>query len=148
MERVRTYYIARSTHAQLVPNVYHYAPGLGWKWLQRFCLWILERIGSHYYQQIADYGRVEVNFDDIVGAVLKLEQSQYYLTGDRARYIIMGYDKYRELMQSSPVNMIQFQFPEDFRARVNPPEYRGVFAGMKIVVVPWIDGLFLLPEIK
>ena len=70
-----------------------------------------------------------------------------------AEYLIVGKDFYEKFMKdvsNSVNNLISFYVPYEYRAKVqsNGVRQEGIFRGLKVVFVPYLDGIFCLPNLK
>jgi hypothetical protein len=149
MERVQSYWIQSESTRVQNPNVFSPQKGKGYWWIQRLCFWLLEKIGAYHFDDKVSIKQFTIDFDDIVEAVVKQEQLVYQISRERPRYLVLGHAQYRKLMGATEsMMMFQARFPENFNARIYPKEYQGMFQGMELLLIPWIDGMFVLPELK
>jgi hypothetical protein len=148
MQRVATFHVASQREYVPRPDAFQFNAKAGWVRLQRLCFWFLAKIGAYDMQAVVSYKRVDLNLDDVVRATLEHEQNIYTLTHRKGKYLVVGNKQWMELAKQAADQFVMFPFPPNYRANIHPREHQNMFAGMKIVVVPWIDGLFVLPDLE
>ena len=116
-------------------------------WLQKICFWVLGKLSAYQRFDKAEYDYVEFVYDDIVRAIIDHKDMLELVFHQRPEYLVMGRDEFFKLANtetfSSPYAIM---FPPDYQtARVNQPK---MFAGLKILVVPWMEGMIVLPKIE
>lgn len=112
------------------------------KWLLRIFQWAYNWLGDFITPSPAksvSYHRVEIKFDkyynDIRQHVHEIERD----TGQRPRYLFMGHKEYYEMTG---------QVMNDYPLMLGPfPEEQLQLFGLRIIIVPWIEGLFCLPDL-
>lgn len=147
MQNIISYHIAQNYTRGMNPDVYEFTPGQGWTWLQRICFWILKKIGANHYDTKVDIKRVEINLNELTDAVLRQAAEVYERENKKPAYLIIGRKQEMELTRQASNHLFMFHVPHTYRANVSSRHYENIFAGMKVVVVPWIDGIFVLPEL-
>jgi hypothetical protein len=120
-------------------------------WLQDLCFRLLKRLGcQHPATAIRRVTTVEIRFDRIAEAVAACEESLRMVQNRQARYILVGRDKFGELMRASTApEYMSLTFPADdgpLYAHGSGPAVR-IFAGLIVVFCPWISGMCVLPEL-
>lgn len=149
MERIKTVYISKDIQAIPIENTYRFLESAGHTNIQRLCYWILDKIGhgTAYYDRIT-YNVIQVNFDNLVDELLKHEDMVYQFTRNRKGYLVVGRDYYHRVYSAELNYFFHINFPVDFEAKIYPRENRFMFKGYPIIFVPWIEGMFILPELK
>jgi len=66
----------------------------------------------------------------------------YNLTNREPRILFIGRDQWEKLSGSFYDQPVSFMFEPDFRTRAG-----GKVLGMRVIIVPWISGLFCLPDL-
>lgn len=148
---------------------YRFKPHGRLRWLQR---WLFNWLrGQGCLPNALDHTsytkEVTINLDKLVDALMDNVENVYRLYERRAKYVIVGADKMRELLNVEPY-YLEMRFPGQYEApirsgkvRVRNP-YTGVFdreetvesrpgiercfAGMPVIFVPWIKGIFTMPD--
>jgi len=98
------------------------------------------------------------NFDryDIEQIINKHKIDVDYIWNQKPRFLIMGQDVFQELQNKSLINFGVVDFEIQLQNNNNFSDYYGstpkyeteiMFWGFKIILVPWINGCFLLPDI-
>jgi hypothetical protein len=113
--------------------------------------WVVDKLFTPYVDVSLSYSRVSVRIDDIVDCVFKHVSNIESVFFRKPKIMLIGvaqwYDIVRQGNEKVP-GLIRFDIPTDYRATISPPEYRAVFSGMHVFVIPWIDGVVLLPELE
>jgi hypothetical protein len=126
-------------------------PAGRWPWLQRVLFRLLRRLGaSSGFEEIRRVECVRVDFDAIVAAVLTSQDDMMRVYQKRAAYIVVGGSRYHDLLGARDRSgMFVVSFPWDFQARTSlgMERHPRMFAGLKVAFVPWVDGLFVLPDL-
>jgi hypothetical protein len=128
-------------------------PAGRWPWLQRRLFALLRWLGARpMMQEIISYREVSINLDDLFRAVHESRTNMLRIFHHDAKYLIVGGDVYRRLAttQDPLTGMWALDVPVDYRA---PMVWDGVkqprfFAGLKVIFVPWAEGMVLLPELE
>lgn len=137
--RVRSEYV-------LVPDRYEYNRVRPLKWLQRSCIWVLDKLGCQSYGLETSIEYMRIGFDDIVDLVMRQRRAVEAIAGHGCKYLLLGREQMRELVLSDQYGQTMFQFPPDYRASVHP--HPMMFAGLNVVLVPWFDGVICLEELS
>lgn len=115
------------------------------KWLQRLCFWVLDKIGCEYYDPCMTVKMVEIDFDRIVDLIMQQEHAVRCISNRRCKYVLLGHKQMCQLNMA--VNdQTQFAFPLHYYPRVKKP-YK-MFMGLKVILVPWFDGVLCLEELE
>jgi hypothetical protein len=62
----------------------------------------------------------------------------------------MGFDCFEKFIRSTSMQgIMEFNFPDDYDRQVvvNGVRYEGLYRGLKVILVPYIEGMFCLPKI-
>lgn len=146
----RSFVVERvNTPIDLAP-VYSYRPP-EWRWLR----WLVDKVRDRFFiakiETRVECRRHEVNFDELSRAVIESRRNVECLLGQHARYLIVGLDVFTCLTNEPDYvpHWMQFPVPSDYRANIamNGTRLEGIFKGLQVVVVPWFDGLVVLPEL-
>ena len=103
---------------------------------------ILWKLGWLTFRERIDtsYKKIEIDTSKILDLIRSMANDILYTQGIFPEYIIVGHDYLEKIKQEvrflTMINHQEIGF-----------EYLETFFGMKIVLVPWIDGVFLLPEL-
>jgi hypothetical protein len=114
-----------------------------WVWLQSLCVRVLKNLGCIAVLNRIDTVKHTIDCQKILDRVWEQKQGvhSFFRTGSPCA-VLMGPDEFRECCLDSHQPVGVFDFPVRFRG-----EYGGrptVF-GLKIIVVPWISGVVILP---
>jgi hypothetical protein len=129
---------------------YEYDPKGKWPLIQRACFWVLRKLKAFARFGATEIRRTELDLDKLVEAVMRNRADVMLLYNKQAKYLVVGMDRWYELTGAGDRNYLTFEVPHSFHARIgydNKPLPQ-LFAGLKVIVVPWIDGMFVLPELE
>ena len=120
--------------------------------IQKICFWILKKLKCQIQDTRIEYSRMEIPLDDLFNAVIENRIMMEMLYNKEAKYLVLGRDHYKKFMKClfTKENMIRFQTPFDYKARVlssNGVRQEDFFQGLNIVFVPYLDGMFCLPDL-
>lgn len=115
-----------------------------WPWLQKLLFKLLRKLGANSLNTSVSYKTVEIDTKSILNALMENQRDVMTLYNKRARYIVMG--------------------PRDYARFTNDPECRDLLyfgfsvpigmgnrrtiMGMEVVIVPWIEGFFVMPDLQ
>lgn len=110
--------------------------------VQRWFVWLADRLGVFKadYERTVKYETTTLDLREIVSGVMEHQHNLMALNSGRAKYLIVGRDQYRGMMMSQEARNLGL-FPMPIGG--TPPS----FAGLEVVVVPYIDGAFILPDL-
>ena len=109
------------------------------KWLQKLCLKILDKLGCQYYNQAVEVKAVTINFDKVIDLIQAQRNAIELAYGRRCKYVILGQNAMRRLIIECS-DRFGFSIPVGSRFRE--------FAGMRVILCPWFDGVLCLDEIE
>lgn len=144
--------VGRRTEYVPIDGAIEYDPRGRWPWLQRRLLATLGWLGARPPTRAVDrWQEAAINLDDLARAVAESREDLMRVYRKEAEYLVVGRDRMADLMRAvdPATGMHVLAFPTDYTAPVVVAGRRcdGVFQGMKVVFVPWIEGMFLLPEL-
>ena len=125
---------------------YTFQPKGKLKFLQVWMWKALHLFGVIKQKHIWDYGikKVEIDTIGLIDAILNQKRwlvSQFDL---KSKYLIMGEEDFALLRKDKEIGE-HLRFEMD--VRFGTPE-GVIMLGLKVVVVPWIKGMFVMPEIR
>lgn len=104
---------------------------------QTFCDWGLSK---HQENKIVGYKTINLDYNQDLLQEIKIQALKYYnTTGNEATHVIIGHDKYRELMYSLNINYA-FRYL-DYRVNSFSRIYN-----LKLVICPFIEGAIVLGD--
>ena len=134
----------RVTHRALLYDKFCVTDRGKYMWLQRICCWILKKLGA-FYEEVYDVCYTETidkkKFVDAFMDQKSVLMHEWHLTpgkiicGEKDFCEIMGYKHSFDLM---PINV-------EFNIELADNE-RDVIFGVPVQVVPWLDGMIILPK--
>lgn len=123
------------------------------KFLQKICFWVLKKLDCQIKDTEIKYTRTEINLDSLFDAVVENRVMMRMIYNREAEYLIVGKDLYEKFMKdvsNSMNDLISFQVPYEYKLKVqsNGVRQESIFRGLKVVLVPYLDGIFCLPNLK
>lgn len=128
-------------------DCYSYQPKRGWRWLQKACLWILDRLRCHHCTEFTTYRRITIDRPASMAAIFE-QQAKIGRIGQRAQVLLIGADDWAEIMRSDAPAFGPIGFDgEFFVPNLNAHGYSSPSRQkMRVCIVPWIKGMVLVPR--
>ena len=116
-----------------------------WHRIQRACFWLLKKIGAFSRDKEISYSYKTVAYDPSKVTEYVHRQANYILSRENRhpRYLYVGPQQFHELFNSEVARYMSFA-PLSITDQYPAPE----FAGLKIIVLPWMEGVLVVPEDK
>lgn len=124
----------------LTPERYQYTPKLGWAWLQRIAIYILKKIGCESTEKI--YKSHVVEPKKILDYILDQKKELLKLYHHKGSRLLIGTKQYEEIMKINDDTHGQL-FSFDCQYYSGGPK---IF-NLKVTVVPWMDGVLVIPDL-
>jgi hypothetical protein len=106
---------------------------------------ILRKLKADSFDRQVTYKHTVVDTDDILAALVKNQREVMMLYNKRAKYVVMGPRQLSKLAIQSPELMQMTRFRFNTQIGLN----RQILPmGLEVVIVPWIDGFFVMPELN
>lgn len=137
------------------PTKFQFRIELGWHWVQKFCFWVLRKIGAHAIDFDTQITRLDIQYKTLIEGINRQRAelfNQYALEG---KYLLMGAQDYSELMADPTYinQMIHFSVPDAvYRQERNMDrnfrlDTKMIIMNLNVVIVPWMKGMMVLPEL-
>jgi hypothetical protein len=113
-------------------------------WLQKLLFKVLRWLKADSYDTAIEYTTVEIDPSNIIDALMRNRVDVERLYNKRARYVVMGPRDFQRFSSAPEINsMLMFSFS-------TPIGMNGkqTILGLEVVIVPWIDGFFVLPDLE
>jgi hypothetical protein len=92
---------------------------------------------------VVTYKTTEIDTSKILEALMKNTRDVQMLYYKRAKYVVMGIEAFAQMSNEPHVHeMMRFNF--NTRIGINR---QFTALGLEVIVVPWIEGFFVLPEL-
>jgi len=140
-----------------VEDAFEFRKDRGWRWLQRLCFWVLKKIGAHRHITVEKVSYGPFDNAQIGGRVFEIVESTIgWRNFDASEWmLVMGRDAYRELVNDREL-FHAFGFIKTLEVRHGPSNpvgpyfdyVRGQVYGIDIMVVPWVNGMALVPNMS
>ena len=146
-QRIIPYELKRSA-VKFSRHVGHSADVGRWPRLQRILFAILRRLKAEQFDEYVTYDRVLIDTDKVVDIVRRNRANVMELLGsDKAKFVVMGSHQFDEAIHSTTSSGIHGPTQFAFDAKLDIAD-RWRMYGLQVIVVPWIDGCFVLPDLK
>ncbi len=123
-------------------SAFSYNERKGWAWLQRLCFRFLRWRGCQHQQAVTTFTRRRIDPDSVVEALFEQKHSVHEMLGRGGEVVIIGSDDYAQMMRESQLGSpLCFSASYDYAAG----GHRSAM-GLRVVVVPWISGMVVLPR--
>jgi hypothetical protein len=131
------------------PDLYTFHKEKGWlsRKIQRACFWALEKLGCGYMEVTSAIDYVEVDYKDIIDALIAQRRAIQDVLQLKCRVVVMGEDYMDALRLSDPVYW-GLGLPRDVSQWVRPYDTGMELVGLKVIFCPWMQGMAALPDIK
>lgn len=121
--------------------------------IQKICFWILKKLECQIKDTEIKYTRTAINLDSLFDAVLENKVMMRMIYNREAKYLIVGNDYYEKFMKEiakSENDFIYFNVPYEYKSKVfyNGVREEGIFRGLKVIFVPYLEGIFCLPDLN
>jgi hypothetical protein len=127
-----------------LPDRYAYRPELGWRRLQRACLWVLRKIGCNAIGQELKVTRQLIQPGGVADALMQQRDvaNHVFDAPHKIHRVCMGPEQYRELMHEPWVaGYVNFLAYAHGGMNGKPTLF-----GLEVTIVPWMDGVLVLPH--
>lgn len=132
---------------------FEYNPKGKFKILQKICFGLLKKLGCQIKDTKIIHERTEINLDSLFDAVTENRVMMRIIYNRETKYLIVGKDIYEKFITdvfNSINDIIAFHVPNEYSAKVQIDGVRhvGIFRGLKVILVPYLDGIFCLPDLE
>lgn len=115
--------------------------------MQKLLFAILRRLGANSFVQSVTYTTTEIDTGKILDAVMRNQADAERLYFKRAKYVVMGPREFAQFSSTSGKDLYPQFMQFSFDARLGYGQTVTVF-GLECVVVPWIEGFFVMPDLQ
>jgi len=124
-----------------VPDQFRFREDRPLHWLQKACLWILRKLKCEGYVEELKVRTQRVRLDRLIEMIRKHQYDVYPRQIDR---LVVGAKQFQQLyMETSQA------YNHPFSMEIPPFEIGpDTVCGMRIQMVPWLDGCFILPKME
>lgn len=142
--KIRLIKTEQQTVAAINPDRFEFNPRGRFPWLQRWLFKLLAKLGANSLEKSVTYKTVEIDTTRILEALFENQRNVMELYNKRARYVVIGRKDFTRFC-SDPEYRDPLYF--NFSAPIGINNQRTIL-GLEVVVVPWIDGFFVLPDLN
>ena len=136
----------RQTHEnkRIIPDTYKLTPTAGWVWVQKICLWMLERLGCNAIETYYTTTSIAIDQQKVLESVRE-QMTWMRRRGDTPDFILLGESAYDEARQD--VFAREFTSHYEGKAHDEMGTYRPLY-GVPIRVVTYFKGCVVVPKAK
>jgi hypothetical protein len=127
---------------ELNKDRFEFNPKGKFPWLQKRLFKLLRWMKADSFDKVIKYNTRTIDTSKIVEAIRFNKYDIERLYYKKARYVIMGYDAFTAL-DGEMREFLRFEAP----IRMGMGN-RSEIMGLEIIVVPWIEGFFVLPDLE
>lgn len=111
-------------------------------WLQKLAYKILSKFGKKVPPLVTEtIEEYEIDVEKFITKLIEAKETVRYLSGIEAKTLYIGLEDYNELMDSD----IKYNKEIDFTAYYNYYQEGSVYlVGLKVRIIPWIKGWFII----
>ena len=128
----------KTVRTVVVRGRYRYRTDRRLRWLQRLCIWILDRLGCQCYSEQMRVDTIDIHFDRVADLIWAQARGIREITGKLPKYVILGHEQAVEL-ELPTVGQLAWEMPLLSSGR---------FRGMTVIVAPYFDGVVCLEELS
>lgn len=138
----------REIYSYDIKDQYTFRSDRKYHWLQRLCLYVLRKLKCNVLKEefrFKTYTFYPEDSDNIIKNIIKFIGDNEYLfpLNKKELVIAMGTDCFYELLgQDYQYGYLNLRIP-DAKIYYNNEQ---MLLGMRLIIVPWISGWFILPE--
>jgi hypothetical protein len=151
MQSIEVVYFNQNNHKLIDAESYQYRPNGRFPKLQKVLFWVLEKLKAHRRYETVSYQRVYVDLDRMTDMIWRQVEECNRHTDWTAKYIIMGAKQFASLVNENdyPVH-VKFNIPNHYNAPlyINNIRRGDYFYGMEVIVLPYMDGILVLPSLN
>lgn len=129
-----------------IEGVYKYSKWGRLPFLQRILFWILARLNCQYDERFTSVKVSTLDIEDVIERVIQSRYMVERIYHERPKYLVLGRDYYVDLVKHQDSQMyMTYQMPTDYHSRhISDPK---LFAGLTLVLVPYMEGMVILPDL-
>jgi len=133
----------RSVSYKIQHDMFTFRNDRNHKWLQRICINILRRLHCHKMEEQVAYQQIRINGDTFMERLLNSYEWLAEEFGILPHSMIIGSQDFDKLMHTNSLKMRQaFTFNTQY---ASDRYTRGELFGMKVCVIPWMEGFVIMP---
>lgn len=115
-------------------------------WLQKLCFRILNKLGANWIEDRTEVNYVQIDSSKFMRNIftqIKEIQSEFQ---HKPKTILIGSEDYHKLMDDKDFHaMFRFEAEYHTSRRTQFGEYVGTVDGLSVQVIPWMQGILVLP---
>lgn len=140
---IETYLPKRIVQLEAVEGAYTFNPRRRLHWLQKICLFVLERLGCQQYRTEEDIQMVRIDLRDIARTLVKSKHAMMDVYRMRAKYVVLGQRQMMDL-RVEELGPAIINMPGDFGKKFKP----SFDHQLNLITIPWLDdGILALPDL-
>jgi hypothetical protein len=113
-------------------------------WLQRSLFKVLSQLNCKAGYEKLTLSAVHFTTHDLVDLIMKQQYIVWQIHQKQIKYVLVGRDHYEKLVKGSTyMTHFMFEFPPYRTYGSN----RVDFSGLRVVFIPWMEGIIAIPEL-
>lgn len=124
-------------------HTYSYNPNQGYRWLQKICFGILEKLKCEAQYPVTFPEPKMLEVDKIVDRILKCQEVLEQIYFQHPKYLLVGHDFFADLIDDEIGGMLVMDAQLHLWCNGSPV----LPIGLMLVLVPWMEGMLVMPEL-
>lgn len=124
-------------------NTFKFREDRKYQWLQRICVGILERLRCHASDVSETVETYDIDPSNFMNALMAQRETVENFFGHKPSRLIIGRKNYEDLVQIRAPDCV-FAFESNYTVG-RDGQREDTVHGLAITVVPWIEGIVIMP---
>ncbi len=114
-------------------------------WLERACFWLIRKLGGEFERRVPTiyYTELMLDLGKIADAILDSEDAIYRIWHKGLRYVLVGQQELLDLRKLEH-SILRLDFAPNFKGK---GDRASVLNGLHVILVPWMKGVVVLPDV-
>lgn len=127
-------------------DVYKLRPDRKYVWLQKLCIRILKKLGANWIEDRMTFERIQIDSSKFMKNLFDQVAEIQREFNQKPKTILIGSEDYHKLMGDKELyQMLRFEAEYHTSRRNERGEYVGTVNGLSVQVIPWMQGILVLP---
>jgi hypothetical protein len=120
---------------------YTFRPWKRLRFLEPLARWIWCRFGENHYEHVEGFRKITIDSDSIRELICESKHNLNLIAEDNCRHVIVGPEQFFELRDEFCKLSFDYKMPLVVNREIT-------VYGLKVHVIPWFEGVLLLPELN
>lgn len=127
-------------------DIYAFNPNKKHHWLQKACLWILDKLQAHYVDTKVEFTRIRIDPQKFMEKVFQQKAEIARSFNKNGATLLVGSGDYAQMMgEMDHHTMLNFRAEYRHVGTDVNGDYVGKYCGLNVRVIPWMQGILVLP---